>query len=253
MNIMVFDTETIDVEKAFCYNIGYVIFNTDEKTIVAKRDFVVEQVWHNTMLFNTAYYSNKKPIYISRLRGRSCVMEKFGYITQQMVRDIKEFDVAHAFAYNSSFDERVFEFNCDWFKCINPLELITVHDIRGHVFKAIGFTKEYKTFCEEYQLFTDSGNYSTTAEAVYRYVSGEYDFVEEHTALSDSIIECQILVHCVDKGCDWLTDYKVYRALPRNTIKQFEVVDANGNSYMFEYTSKRKLSGRDGLKFTVKM
>ena len=85
MNIMVFDTETIDVEKAYCYNIGYVVFNTEEKTIMAKRDFVVEQVWHNAMLFNTAYYANKKPIYVSRLRGRSCRMEKFGYITQQMV------------------------------------------------------------------------------------------------------------------------------------------------------------------------
>ena len=29
MNIMVFDTETVSVNKPFCYNIGYVIYNTD--------------------------------------------------------------------------------------------------------------------------------------------------------------------------------------------------------------------------------
>ena len=43
MNIMVFDTETISVGKPYCYNIGYVIYDTDGKQIVCKRDFVVEQ------------------------------------------------------------------------------------------------------------------------------------------------------------------------------------------------------------------
>ena len=29
MNILVFDTETISVDKPFCYNIGYAIYDTD--------------------------------------------------------------------------------------------------------------------------------------------------------------------------------------------------------------------------------
>ena len=140
MNIIVFDTETVNLEKPFCYNIGYAIYNTDSREILARKDFVVEQVWHNPMLFITAYYATKKELYISRLKGRSCIMDKFGYITQQMYRDIKEFEIQHAFAYNSDFDVRVFEFNCDWFKCINPLELVTVHDIRGQVHNKIAFT-----------------------------------------------------------------------------------------------------------------
>ena len=82
MNIMVFDTETINLDKPFIYNIGYIIYNTDTAEILLKKDYVVEQVWHNPMLFVTAYYANKKDIYISRMRRRSCVMDKFGYITQ---------------------------------------------------------------------------------------------------------------------------------------------------------------------------
>ena len=58
MNIMVFDTETTNLEKPFCYNIGYVIMDTESREVRAKRDFVVEQVWHNPMLFTTAYYAN---------------------------------------------------------------------------------------------------------------------------------------------------------------------------------------------------
>ena len=58
MNILVFDTETIDVEHPFCYNVGYVVVNTKTKEKLLKRDYVVEQVWGNKMLFSTAYYKS---------------------------------------------------------------------------------------------------------------------------------------------------------------------------------------------------
>lgn len=252
MNIIVFDTETTSLEKPFVYNIGYVVYNTDEKAIVTRRDYVIEQVWHNSMLFTTAYYSNKRELYVNRMRGRSCLLEKFGYVTQQMFRDIKEFNVEHAFAYNSPFDVSVFEFNCDWFKCSNPLDLLNVHDIRGQVFKTIAFTDEYKQYCESHQMYTDSGNYSTTAEAVYRFVSGNEEFIEEHTALADSLIECEILAYCVEQGCEWCENYKVYRSVPRTVLKELSIIDHEGTKHTFPYTSKRKISGVDGYKLSLK-
>ena len=41
MNIMVFDTETVNLNKPFCYNVGYVIYNTDTDETLVKKDFVV--------------------------------------------------------------------------------------------------------------------------------------------------------------------------------------------------------------------
>lgn len=252
MNILVFDTETTSLEKPFCYNIGYVIYNTDTAEVLVKKDFVVEQVWHNPMLFTTAYYADKRDLYVGRMRCRSCVLDKFGYITRAMYRDIKEYEVQHAFAYNSHFDVKVFEFNCDWFKCINPLDTVQVHDIRGHVHKKIAFSTEYQTYCDKHGLYSEAGNYSTTAEAVYRYVSGNDDFIEEHTALADAVIELGILCYCVEHGCDWETDYKTYRTIPRVVLKTFEVIDAEGTSHKFPYTSKTKIRGADGFRLTRK-
>ena len=253
MNILVFDTETANLEKPFCYNLGYVIFNTDEGKVVLKRDYVVEQVWHNTMLFTTAYYANKREIYIGRMRARTAILDKWGYICQRLYRDIVEFEITDGYAYNCGFDEKVFEFNCEWFKTINPLDTIKVHDIRGYVMEKIAKTDEYKAFCEGYELFTESGNYSTTAEAVYRYVSGNTEFIEEHTALADSVIECEILTHCIDLGCEWNTDYKVPRAVERVVAKVFTIVDKDNNTHEFEYTSKRKISGKDGFRLYHKV
>ena len=91
MNIMIFDTETTSLEKPFCYNIGYVIVDTETTEEIKKCDFVVEQVWHNPMLFTTAYYSNKRELYVKSMRQRKTKMDKFGYICQQMIRDIKNY------------------------------------------------------------------------------------------------------------------------------------------------------------------
>ena len=88
MNIMVFDTETVSVNKPFCYNIGYVIYNTDTDEMLAQKDFVVEQIWHNMPLFSTAYYADKRPIYVNRMRAKKTKMNKFGYICKEMIRDL---------------------------------------------------------------------------------------------------------------------------------------------------------------------
>ena len=252
MNIMVFDTETTNLEKPFCYNIGYVIFDTESGEIRMSRDYVVEQVWHNSMLFTTAYYADKREIYVNRMKARKVRMEKFGYITQQMYRDITEFEVTDAYAYNSPFDVRVFEYNCEWFKCINPFDNVAVHDIRGYVHKKIAWDKAFQEWCDINQQYTESGNYSTTAETLFRYINDDMSFEEEHTALADSEIELAILCECIAKGCEWNEDYKVYRSICKSEIREFEVIDSDGHSHIFEYTSKRHFNNENGLKFTIK-
>ena len=252
MNIMVFDTETTNLEKPFCYNIGYVIIDTDSREVLASKDFVVEQVWHNPMLFTTAYYADKRSLYVERMKARKVKMDKFGYITQQMVRDIDFYGIEHAYAYNSPFDTKVFEYNCEWFKCINPFDNVAIHDVRGYVHKTLAWGADFQAFCDEHQYYTESGNYSTTAETVFRYLSQDTEWCEEHTALADSIIECEILCECIERGCEWNTDYKVYRSIVKNEVKQFEVIDAEGASHIFEYTSKRHFNNDNGLRFTIK-
>ena len=291
MSIVVFDTETTDLEKPFCYNVGYVIFDTITNTKVVKRDFVVEQVWHNIELFQSAYYAEKRPLYVGRLRARTATLDKWGYIMQRMRRDLKQFDVEHGFAQNAEFDERVFEYNCDWFKTMNPLDELIVHDIRGHVCEAIADTQAYKDFCDnasankiaslvsqinlntvgkngivraktqseldrekrkiieavEAEWFTEAGNYSTTAQTIYRYLINDEDYDEEHTAMADADIECDILCACVQNGCAWNADYKK-PSIVRHVPRTFVVIDKNGVSHSFDYTAKKKIPHDGGVR-----
>lgn len=233
--IVVFDTETTSIEKPFAYNIGYTIYDTEQGKKLYKGDFVVEQVWHNRELFTTAYYADKRDLYVSRMRGKTCELSKLGHITAQMRRLFKEFKVEFGFAYNSPFDDRVFTFNCDWFKIINPFDNIPIFDIRGYVHKFIAFTPEYQKFCEDNQFFTEGGNYSTTAETVYRYITNNISFIEEHTALADSEIELEILLYCINKGAKWGMDYKVYQSIPRNVDKTLEIKCIDGQLVSLPY------------------
>lgn len=222
MRVCVFDTETVNLEKPFCYNIGYLIYDTELDEILVKHDYIVEQVWHNPMLFTTAYYANKKEKYISAMRGKTATLEKFGYIMQQMKRDFKAYEVENAFAYNSPFDEKVFDYNCDWFKCINPFDNIMIYDIRGYAHQYI-VTDKYKAFCDKYSLYTETGNYSTTAEAMFRYISGNTTFDEEHTALADSEIELEILKFAVYHGATYGTNYATFRSIKREQNKTLSI------------------------------
>lgn len=243
MNVIIFDTETTDINKCFCYNIGYIIADFETNTILCKKDFVVEQIWHNLPLFSTAYYAEKRPLYVKALKARKTKMLKFGYICQEMIRDIKKFDVSCGYAYNSPFDVKVFDYNCNWFKCSNPLDLIPVFDIMGNVHNSL-IDNNYFEFCERNQRFTESGNYSTTAESLYQYISNDIDFVEEHTALSDSIIEYEILKKTIEKGTCLMVKYERKRTFPRKQKRTFTVKDNKNNivfsSECYGYTHYKK-------------
>lgn len=243
MKILVFDTETVDVEHAFCYNVGYCIVDTETKETLIKRDYVVEQVWENKMLFSTSYYADKKDLYVSALRGRRAKIKHWGHIMQRMVRDIQEFDVEYAYAFNSPFDVRVFDFNSEWFKSSNALDYVKTIDIRTLINPLI-FSSEYKEFCETHNLFTESGNYSGNAESLTKFIRQDKEFVEDHTALSDSLIEADIILYMLDKyGVDITNEKgKVYMTIPREQEQEMVIVH-NGVEHKFTYLKKRNYNG----------
>ena len=55
----------------------------------------------------------------------------------------------------------------------------------------------YKEWCYENGYLTKNGRVRATAEILYRYISGEENFNEEHTGLADVLIEKEIFTHCM--------------------------------------------------------
>lgn len=237
-NHLIIDTETTGLTKPFCYDVGYKIIDDNGQQILRKH-FVVEQIWHNLPLFESAYYKEKRQQYVQLMRKHEAIMDKWGYIMRTLHRDIKQNNVIDAYAYNSDFDDGVFTFNCDWFKCNNPLENIPIYDIWGYACRYITYKPEYKLFCEMNELFTDTGNYKQSAEAVYRFIVGDNDFIEEHMGVYDVDIETEILLYCITEcGGDYGQNLKAIKTLPRKVNHPY-TIKINGNIiYQGEYIKK---------------
>ena len=191
---LVLDTETINLEKQFVYDLGYTIADADGN-VVAKKSYVISQVYNNKELFATGYYSNKMPLYESRLKSGYSKKVGWGHAMRYLANDIKKYGITEIYAYNSKFDIKAIAFMCSWFNVVNPLGDKEILDIMDFI-KPITNTKEYKDFCKSNGYMTKHKypRPQMKAETLYRYLTDNVDYEEEHTGLEDSLIELEILL-----------------------------------------------------------
>ena len=191
---IVLDTETISLEKPFVYDLGYVIVN-DNGDIIAKKSYVISQIWNNKELFATAYYANKKPLYYARLKSGYSKKVGWGHAMRYLANDIKKYGITEIYAYNSKFDSRAINFMCAWYKVVNGLGGIEIQDIMNFI-KPITKSQDFVNFCETngYMTAHKTPQPQKKAETLYRYLTNNVDYEEEHTGLEDSLIELQILM-----------------------------------------------------------
>ena len=191
---LILDTETISLDKPFVYDLGYTIADADGN-IVAKKSYVITQIWNNKELFATSYYAAKKPLYISRLKSKYSKKVSWGNAMRYLANDIKKYGVSEVFAYNSKFDSRALNFMCAWYKVVNGLGGTEIKDIMKYI-APITDTEDYKNFCESngYMTAHKIPQCQKKAETLYRYLTNNVEFEEEHTGLEDSLIELEILM-----------------------------------------------------------
>ena len=66
--------------------------------------------------------------------------------------------------------------------------------------EVVGVTKSYKKFVDDNNFLSEKGNRQSSAEVAYRFLVQNPDFIEDHTALSDVLIEVHILAECLAKN-----------------------------------------------------
>ena len=146
--IMVVDTETIGVAKKFCYNIGYVIaeINDNGYNVIDKREFLVKQVWRNTMLFSTAYYADKKPIYTNMLRNKAqynnISVKRYDEIIAEMQSDIEKYNIEYVRRRHNPHRPVCFEHT------YMKVREIRKHHIKRYRSAGSGHKRQREQYCE---------------------------------------------------------------------------------------------------------
>ena len=219
----------IAIAKPLIYDIGWTI--TDRQgTIIDKKQFLIAETFAVPSVFNTAYYAEKRPIYIDMLsRGETQVLP-WDNVMNIFIEDMEKvnaigafnamFDFKKAIPFTELYIRNLYSANYNAWETFqresaariaegykndkNPDFEADIFRFRGReyiLFDLWGLATThllnnatYKTNCLNYGMLTNSGTYfKTSAETAYRYLCDKYDFIESHTALDDAIIETFIL------------------------------------------------------------
>ena len=186
------DTETAEMNKV--YDFGYILF--DKKgNILFERNYINIDVFYNDKLMNSAYYGWKKPLYDN--------IDNLVYTTTKgmifdFFKNCEKYGVTHLLAYNLSFDISALSYTSMKYthKDIDFSKFILVDVMRVAIELLIN-TEKYRNFCKQNNEITPKGNYKSSAESVYRYINSDYEFNEDHTALSDCYCEYAIFMKCL--------------------------------------------------------
>lgn len=184
------DTETVGgaSNPTGMYNLGCVIHDKDGNIFATTSMLVME---HYDKIRNDDYAKKNFPIYEERLcRGEMTAIASEAQAVEVVRSLCKMYNVKYVMAYNSSFDFTKTV-------CRELLVDFEFIDIYLMALQTITHLKKYAKFCRENKLYSRSGKTcSTSAESVYAFITDNADYAEEHTALSDAMIEMEIFKRC---------------------------------------------------------
>ena len=192
----------LDLSQSIVYDLGYCI--TDKKGRIYKtRSFIIAEVFldmHDAM--KSAYYAEKIPAYWQDIKAGTRKLASFFTIWRTFLQDVKEYNVKNIFAHNAGFDLNALNNTIRYitkskYRYFFPYSM-EIWDTLKMARQTIGKQKTYYNYCmrNNYMTKHKTPRIRLTAEILYKYISGNNDFIESHTGLEDVMIETQILVHC---------------------------------------------------------
>ena len=198
------DTETCnDLDCPFVYDIGGCIHDKKGNVEEAFSFVIYETFVEMKDVMASAYYADKIENYEDDLRAGIRKLVTFYTARKHILDLIEKYNVRAVIAHNMPFDYRATATTQRYltkskYRYFFPKN-VELWDTMQMANSTICKEWNYKLFCEKYGYFTKNGQVRKTAEILYRYITGNNDFVESHTGLEDVMIEKEIFVACMKK------------------------------------------------------
>lgn len=211
-NYLVLDTETVGLDQPLVYDIGWVV--SDSKgAILCERRYLIREVYENTSLMTQAYYYNKMPEYHADVQNNRVKVVPLQAARLALFADMLAYNIREVYAYNADFDHRALNATVSrrsgGFVPEFLPDGISWRCIMGYTQDTVCTTPKYVTWAVQTGNCSEKGNPKGSAEAVYRYITRNGEFIEAHTALEDAKIETAILhyarAHHGRKRGEWVS------------------------------------------------
>lgn len=208
-NYIVLDCEGVDTvkredgsvhaETSLFYDLGFVVVNGDNGSIIESYSFMNTDVYDDVDLMESAYYAWKRKKYDAG-RGTEWTEATTLEIWITFKEVCRRYDVREVWAYNARYDIKctnntIRTMSREFARFFLPYG-VTWRDVWDYAGSTLCNTRKYVKWALTRDYRTDSGNPRTRAETVFRYLTNDDTFIEEHTALADARIESMILWTC---------------------------------------------------------
>lgn len=195
---MVIDVETAGgFDNPMVYDIGFAVCDKDG-FVYESRSYIINEVFNDKNLMNTAYYAKKVPMYKKDIENGTRATISFGMMRIIFNSMIEKFNVQTICAYNLKFDANALQNTCKKLNIANKfldrkIEMLCIWSLACQLLYT---QKMFSQVAKTQNWISDKGNMKTSAEIGHRYITGEYDFEENHTGLEDVMIEIGIMAKC---------------------------------------------------------
>ena len=205
---LIVDTETANtngdnMQDPLVYDIGGAI--VDKKGEVYETfSFVIYDIFYNMRnLMRSAYYADKIPAYQTQIDNNERKVVTF-FTAKKHIKNICErWSVKSIIAHNMRFDYKATNQTQRYltkskYRYFFPYG-VELWDTQKMAHDTICKQKGYIEWCKEngYMTKHKKPRPQEKAEIIYRYITGDNDFIESHTGLEDVMIEKEIFAHCI--------------------------------------------------------
>ena len=201
MNVAVIDTET--TKNGYVYDFGAAIMDIGTGEVIDSMNVVIEETFNNVSAMATAYYAAKVPTYLEAINAGELEVLPFSECFKRFSSLLESYNVRSIWAYNIAFDFKalnrtIAELSNVFVTSFFPAS-VKCYDLMSSAINLVGNTRRYQKWAIAHDYVTPTGRARATAETIFRFITDDTSFVEDHTALSDAIIEADILAHLVAK------------------------------------------------------
>lgn len=198
---IVIDTETTNsLDDPLCYDVGFAVVDILGKVYEA-HSYVVADIFLDKDLMGYAYYKEKIPQYWEDIKNGKRKLRRFKTIRNIFGDVCSQYGVKIILAHNARFDYRSLNLTQ---RLLTSSKYRYFFPYGTEIWDTLKMSREVLKNNDNYSTFCWNNNYLTarmvrryTAEIIYRFLSGDNEFIENHTGLEDVLIEKDIFTFCL--------------------------------------------------------
>ncbi len=211
MKIMVLDSETCNLTPSeqvkrgnnLTYNVGWSVITPANGEVLEQKSYLVKEIFEEEPeRMSSCYYADKIPQYIAGLATGEYKMASFFTILVDIMKTCKAYNIKAICAHNAAFDIDALNTTVRYLTGLDYIRAlpqgIEIWDSMKMANSIFGKRPTYRKFCEDNGFMTKHATPRPrmTAEVLYRFITKDTTFEEEHTALADVVIETEIILAC---------------------------------------------------------